>query len=719
VRPPGTPPPPRRRASGPRRVLVATLLTLAAAPLAAAEGMWPPDRFPFERFEREWGYRADPAVLERIRLGSLRVASGGGSGAFVSRDGLVLTNQHVVAGCLRDLSTAERDLVREGFLAASRADELLCPAFEVHVLAETLDVTARVRGALAAGAPAAETAAAIRAATAAIEQECAAAAGAATGADGAASRRCEVVSLYQGAEFDLYRYDRYTDVRVVFAPERRIATFGGDVDNFEYPRYAFDVAFLRVYRDGRPLEPARHFRLSRRGPQEGDALLVAGHPAGSARRTTVAQLEWLRDVAYPHQLANLGHLRSRLVDYAARGPAAERAAALDIEWIDNSIKVYSGYLSGLLDPALVARRRADEAKLRAAVAADPALAAETGDPWGELAAAYDVYREFHARAQAVDKGLGGMAGMLAWYARALVRLADERERPNGERLREFREATLPSLLAELEAATPIDRDYEALRLGHALREAARQLGPLDPIVRALFADSTPEEVAAAAVAGTRLDDPAFRGALASGGRDAIAATDDPLIRLTLVWEKEARALRERAEREVEAVERSAGMRLADAHAAVAGRGAPPDATWSLRVSWGSLRGYEDGGRRLDPSTRWAGLFARAGDKGGRPPFDLPASFAAARSRLDLGTPLDFVVDADILGGSSGSPVVDRRGELVGVVFDGNVWMLPNRFVYTDAKARAIAVDARAILEALDVVYGAKALVRELAAAPGR
>ncbi len=689
------------------RLAFAALGLLAAGGLRADEGMWPLNRFPFERFALEWRFQPGADLLERLRGAVARLPVPGGTAVFVSPQGLLLTNQHIAEVCLMELSTSGRDLVRDGYVARTRDDELPCPGAEVHLLESITPVTPRVRAAARAGLPAAAAAAAIKAETAAIERECAAAGG----------ERCEVVALYQGGEYDLYRYRRFTDLRLVFAPEDQFARFGGDQDNFDYPRFAFDVALLRVYQNGRALHPPRHLKLSQRGAADGDLLFMAGYPGTTARRTTVAQLEWQRDVAYPAILLSLGHLRSSLVDYAARGGEARRHAEDDLAMIENSIKAISGYLAGLLDPALVAVRRAEESQLATAVAADPALAARVGDPWREIEASLAAYRALFPRVHTVERGLGG-GGQLAWFARALVRLAVERDKPSGERLREYRDAVLPTLVARLTAPLPFDRDYEAFRLGHALREAATQLGPLDPIVRQTLGDRTPEQVASEAVAASRLGDAGFRQSLVDRGRAAIEASDDPLLRLFWTWEPLARELRDRIEREVDAVERSAGSRIADAFFAVRGRDAYPDANFTLRVSFGPLAGYATEAGRIEPWTRFGGLFERAEKQGGRPPFDLPPALAAARARVDAGAPLDFVAELDLSGGSSGSPLVDRKGELVGVLFDGNLWTLPNRFVYSGERARAIAVDSRAILEVLTSVYPAAHLARELLAAPG-
>lgn len=686
----------------------ALVLALAAGPAAADEGMWPLNRFPLDRFEKAAGFRPGVDLLERLRGAVARLPVPGGTAAFVSPQGLLLTNQHVAVVCAMELSTPARDLVRDGYVAMTRADELPCPGAEVHVLESIAPVTARVREVAPAGATPAAAAAAMKAEMARIEQECAA-----TGGD-----RCEVVSLYQGGEYDLYRYRRHTDVRLVFVPEARFATFGGDHDNFEYPRWAFDVALLRVYEDGRPLRPERHLKLSQRGAGEGDVLLLAGQPGTTARRSTMAQLEWLRDVAYPATLAQLGHLRTALAGYAARGGEARRFADDDLVAVENSIKAISGFQSGLLDGGRMAAKRAEEDSIRAAVAADPALAARIGDPWREIADALAGYRTFFSRLQAVEWGLG-YAGQLAKFARTLLRLAAERELPSGERLREYRDAVLPTLLDRLGAAVPIDREYEAFRLGHALRAAATLLGPLDPTVRRALAGRDPEVAATAAIAGTRLEDPAVRRALAAGGRAAVEASDDPLLALMRSFEPVARALRERVEREVDAVERTAGPRVADAFFALRGRDGYPDANFTLRLSYGPVAGYSEDGRRIEPFTKLGGLFDRSAARSGRAPFDLSPALAAARERVDAATPLDLAVELDISGGSSGSPLVDRHGEVVGVLFDGNLWSLPNRFAYSSERARAVAVDSRAILEVLQRVYPAAHLARELMAAPGR
>ncbi len=680
---------------------VAVGLAAVATPVEADEGLWLPDHFPFERFERAYGFRPSAELLERLRTTTVRFSSGG-TGAFVSRDGLVLTAQHVAAACLHDLSTADFDPVETGFLATGRSEELSCPAGEAWVLLSIERVSARVDAATAAAGSPAEAAAARRRAVAAIERECAE----------TTDLRCDVVELDAGAEHDLYRYRRITDLRLVFVPERRLALFGGDADNFEFPRYWFDFAFLRAYGDdGKSFVPESFLPLSRRGAAEGEVLFVTGHPGMTTRGSTVAQLEWLRDGVYPLLLRELGENRASLLAFEPRAGAAASALRQDLFAVDNSIKAVSGFLSGLLDEELMARLVAAERELRRAYAAASARA-PGDDPWTQVELALATARQIYPRWLAVDRSLG-YAGHLAWYARTLVRLAVERDKPGGERLREYRDAALPVLLAELEAPVAIEPAYEAHRLGHALRGVLVQLGPIHPATVELFAESTPEALAAAAIAGTQLGDPAFRRRLLDGGRQAIEATNDPLIQLFRRFEPLARALRERWEREVSAVEASAEERLAALRHELGIERPYPNGSSTLRIGYGVVAGYEAGGRRVPATSLLGGMFDRAALHGDAAPYELAPRLVAARARLDPGLPLNFASTHDIATGSSGGPLVNRAGELVGVVFDGNLWLLPGRFAYSDERARTISVDVRAIVATLVALYPADALLDEL------
>jgi len=689
----------RLRAHGAAWLFVA--LATAGGAARADEGMWLPDRFPFERFEAAHGFRPENALLERLRTATVKFTSGG-SGTFVSKDGLLLTAQHVALACLEGLATADFDPAESGFVAAARDRELACPATEALVLVGVERVSERVRAAAAGIASPAAALAARRRTAAAIERECA-----------ASGLRCDVVELDSGVDHDLYRYRRLPDVRLVFAPERRLALFGGDADNFEFPRYWFDFALLRAYDDdGRPFAPESYLPLSRRGAAAGEVVFVAGNPGKTDRGAPVARLEWLRDGLYPTLLSELSGQRTALVAYVPTSGLGAAARERDLFMVENSIKAVSGFLSGLLDAERLGRLAAEEAKLRAAVAAAPGGAGAV-DPWATSEAAVDSARELYPRLLEVENRLGYSSGRLAWTARALLRLAAERERPSGERLREYRDAALPGLLAELESPLEVDRGYEAARLGHALRSVAVQLGPIHPLTAGLFADATPEAVAAAALEGTRLDDPAVRRRLIDGGRGAVGAPGDPLIELLGRFEPLARALRERWDMEVVATEASALVRLDELRRAH-GLGRPyPNGSFTLRLGYGVVAGYEAGGRKLPEVTRLGGMFERAEAHGGAPPFDLAPRLAAARERLDPELPVNFASTVDIAIGSSGGPIVDRAGELVGVVFDGNLWLLPNRFAYDGARARTLAVDSRLIAATLAALYPGGALFEEL------
>ena len=685
-------------------LLVATLLValLPAVPAAADEGMWLFNEFPSQLFQDRYGFVPSAAWLDQVRTASVRF-NNGGSGSFVSPDGLVLTNHHVGFDCIQKVSSAEHDYIAEGFVAASREDELRCPDLELNELMSIERVTGRVQGAVEAGMDAAAAGDARRGASAAIEAECHESTG----------LRCDVVRLYAGGEYDLYRYRRLTDVRLVWSPELQLANFGGDPDNFEYPRYAVDSAIFRVYQDDEPYTPDSYLPVDPGGAQQGEVAFLVGNPGSTGRLSTMAELQWLRDRLYPYLLQAYAHRRDVLDAFSARGEEEARIARDDVLGVENALKALSGYMSGLLDDDLMARKAAEEAKIRRQVSGDPQLAERIGDPWTEMEQAQAYYDTVFPRLTALD-GIS-RAGHLAATGWRLVRLAAQRQLPDAERLSSYRETALPSLYQRLYSAAPIYPQYEELQLTQALSQLLYQFGPTHPLVVDVFGDDSPAQVAHRVIAGTRLGDVEVRRALAAGGAEALAASDDPMIVLLRKIEPPALALTESVRDRVDAVEEDAGARIAEAFFAVEGRDTYPDATFTPRISFGVVKGYQQGGAEVPWHTTFAGLFARAEKFGQQPPYDLPPKLAAAKARLDLSTPMDFVSTHDIIGGNSGSPVIDRDGHFIGIVFDGNLEMLPNRFIYSDAKSRSISVDARAILLALTGIYGAQNVADELLA----
>jgi hypothetical protein len=685
----------------PRTLTLAAALCSLAAVARADEGMWLFNGFPAAKVQAAYGFTPSQAWLDHVRRSSLRFP--GGSGAFVSPDGLVATNHHIARGCISNLSSKEHDYMNEGFVAATRADEKTCPGVELSQLMGIERVTARIRAVVKPEMTPAEAEAARKKEMAAAEKECSDASG----------MRCDVVTLYSGREFDLYRYRRYTDVRLAFAPATQMAQYGGDTDNFEFPRWSSDFALLRVYEGGQPVKSPDYLRFSGKGVGDGDFVAVSGHPGSTGRLLTVAQREFLRDFQYPLTLMRLNSARDALVRYGALGAEQKRIARDDLRGVENSLKATSGYLSGLLDDSLMAAKAAEERELRDAVAKDPALAARVGDPWSAIDKALAVKGTFYARQAAIDNVA---AGDLAGYARTLLRLSRERAKPSGERLREYRDTLLPQIHERLAATIPIYPDYEEARLGAALRLVRAQLGPLHPVVRQVLRERPPEEVAHDAVAGTKLADSAVRLELEKAEAAALDASSDPMIRLMAAFEPLAMELRKRSDDEVDAVEQPASAKVSDAYFAVRGTDVYPDATFTLRLSYGKVAGLRQDGADVPFATRIGGWFERSAAHGDAPPYNLPPVVAAAKAKLALDTPLDFATTHDIIGGNSGSPVVNRDGAFVGVIFDGNVWGLPNRFAFDAERSRAIAVDARAMLEILHNVYPAGRLADELVGA---
>ncbi|HSV18421.1 MAG TPA: S46 family peptidase [Casimicrobiaceae bacterium] len=668
---------------------MASALLLVATAALADEGMWTLDRPPAQALRERYGFEATPAWLSSLRAAAVRV--GGASGSFVSDAGLVLTNHHVALGCIENLSTAERDLARDGFVARARSEERACPGIEVRRLESTMDVSSAIRDAVTA-TDETQANAQRNTAIATAERACATATG----------LRCEVITLYRGGAYQLYRYRVWTDVRLVAAPESRIGFFGGDPDNFVFPRYDLDFALLRVYADGKPLATPQHLRLARTPLAEGDLVFAAGHPYSTDRDITLSQLALDRDVRYPFMMASAKRQRALLTAFGAGSAESKRRAEDRLFGTENWLKAMLGEYKALQDPALERRKRADEAALRGT--------GSDGDPWARIDAAVRREREIFREAWVTGYGYRSLFSM----AGDLVALARERALPDGERLSAYRDSAIPRLTERLVAEVPVYRDLETVRIADDFEQARETLGPDHPFVRAVLGGRSAADAAAALVDATHLDRAEERRRLVDGGAAAVDASTDPLLVVARTVYPLHRRLARIEEIEVETpIERAADAIAQVRFKHLAGE-TYPDATGTLRLSYGTVRGYDADGALTPWQTNFYGLYARSAAFGNQPPFELPARWREGARELDLSTPLDFVSTLDIIGGNSGSPVVNRTGELVGLVFDGNLDSLAWRFGYGVPNARAIAVNAGAIVEALAKIYDARTLARELA-----
>jgi hypothetical protein len=686
---------------------LALLAGLAAPAAHADEGMWTFNSFPFAKVQQAYGFTPTQGWLDHLRLSAVRIANGC-SASVVSADGLVMTNHHCARTCIENLSgLTKKDYNRFGFYAKGTADEARCPGMELNQLAQITDVTAQVQAATK-NTPPAQFEATQKAAIAAIEKQCA------TSDD----LRCEVVSLYRGGRYDLYTYRRLQDIRLVFAPEDRAAFFGGDPDNFNFPRYDLDVSFLRIYgKDGRPLATPEHLGWSDGRIQEGDPTFVIGNPGGTSRSLTVAQLQDDRDITLPGVLIRLGELRGMLTEYQRRGAEEKRHSNDMLFGIENGLKAIKGRHDALADRAFYGQLVQGEADFRARVKASPQLQAEYGDTWDQIATLVGKEQALRKRYNALERRPPSQ--LLRW-ARSLVRYGEEINKPNGERLKEYTDARLPQLREALLANEPVYDEMEVELLGWWLTKLREDLGPDDAVIRQVFGRRSPEEIAKAAVQGSHLKElradahgnatGGYRKQLLDGGPAAIAASHDPMIELARALDPAARAIRKRMEDEVDGPLKKQEERLAQARFAVYGQSIYPDATGTLRISYGAVKGYDEPDHHVTPFTRFAGAYERAT---GADPFALPPSWLKAKPALDLATPLNFVTDNDIIGGNSGSPMVDRDGKVVGLVFDGNIESLGGEYGFDDAVNRTVAVHSAALVEALDKVYGAQRIVHEL------
>ena len=676
--------------------LIATLMIVQSFAAFADEGMWLFNQPPRQLLRERYQFDATDDWLEHLQKSSVRFNSGG-SGSFVSADGLLISNHHVAADALQKLSTKDKNYLRDGFYARTPAEEIKCRDLELNVLQSIEDVTARVNAAVPKDASPDDAFKARRKVIAAIEKE----------SLDRTKLRSNVVTLWHGGAYHLYCYKRYTDVRIVFAPEQQIAFYGGDPDNFEYPRFDLDICLFRAYENGQPVQVKDYLKFSPTGSAEGDLVFVAGHPGNSSRSLTMADLEYVRETL-PLSLERTKQIEVLLVNWSARSVENARRARHNLDSVQNGRKVGDGRYAGLLDPALFAEKAAAEADLKARLAGKPEFA--------DALAAYDKIAEADKilLAQFQTKRFIDQAFNCASFglARNLLRAGDERPKPNGERLQEFSDSSRDSFELSLFSDTPIYPDFEILKLTDSLSYLAAHLGVNDPLVQKILAGKSPRERAAELINGTQVRDGAFRRRLYDGGAAAVTAANDPLIELARLVDPETRAQRKVSEAQGE-IKQQAYAAIARAKIAVLGTANYPDATFTLRLTFGTIKGYEEDGHPVPAKTTFAGLYERAAEMKNRPPYDLPPLWEKRKSHLDLGTPLDSVSTLDIIGGNSGSPVVNRTGEFVGIIFDGNLQGLPWDYAFTDKQGRAIEVESAAIHEALDKVYAAKALVREL------
>jgi len=675
-----------------------SLVLLQTAAATADEGMWTFDNPPAKQLQERYNFTPTQEWLDHVRLSSVRF-NDGGSGSFVSPRGLALTNHHVALGQLQKISTPQKDYVKDGFYARMQAEEVKCPDLELNVLIAMENVTARVLSVLKPGMTDKESNDARKAEIAKIEKESLDKTG----------LRSDVIPLYQGGEYWLYCYKKYTDVRMVFAPEQQIAFFGGDPDNFTYPRYDLDMAIFRVYENDKPADTSNYLKWNPQGSADGELVFVSGNPGSTERLSTMVQLEDQRDYYYPLLLKLLKRRLGILKQYATLGPEQARQATQQIFRIENSLKAITGEYEGLQDKDLMAKRQKEETEFRTQVDAKPEWKAAYGSAWDDIAKAEKLIltRLKDTRVRSVR------ASSMAQNALTIVQYVAEVQKPDGERLDGFHDSELESLRFRLLSPAPVYPKMEEVLLADSLQEALEELGPSDVFIQTVLNGRSPKEAAAEVLANTKMGDAAFRKSLLEGGPAAVAASTDPLVVLAVKVDPISREVRKWYEDNVQSVETSAGEKIGKARFAVYGKTTYPDATFTLRLSYGTVKGYPMNGTKAPPHTTFYGLYDRAYSFDMKAPFQLPQRYMESKNRFDLSTPLDFVNTCDIIGGNSGSPVINRAGELVGLIFDGNIESLVGNYIYSEESNRAVAVHTAGMTEALRRVYDAGPLADEL------
>lgn len=667
----------------------------------ADEGMWLLNKLPEKQLKEKHNFQADPAWVEHIQKSCIRI-SDGGSASFVSPEGLLMTNHHVGSEAIQQVSNDEHNYLRDGFYAKTRDEEIKCPGMELSVLMKIEEITDKVNAGVTASMNPSDAAASRKEAMARIEKEAAE----------KTKLSPEIVTLYKGARYDLYLYKRYTDVRIVFAPEQGIAAFGGDLDNFEYPRFCLDVCFMRAYEDGKPAKTPDYLKWSASGPKEGELIFCAGHPGRTQRLFTVDHLKFMRDIEFPLILQCYNEREVELLQFCAQDDTHKRVGMEDLLYIQNGRKAYGGMVAGLQDATLMGQKQAKEMELKHFLLKDDVDKKDESNPWFQLSQALEKER-YSYKAFFLLENRRAKLSRLFDIAKKLVRGAEERAKPDGERLEEFRESNLPSLKIDLFSAAPIDKDLEQLRLSDGLLRMGRILGGDDPIVVTALGGKDCETRAAELLAGTKLADVALRKKLFDSSVEELKKSQDTMIKFAFLMEKHARELVKRREEQYLGIEAAAYAKIAAAKFESEGDSVYPDATFTLRLAIGTVQGYEVAGNKIPAMTTFKGLYERGEKHHQQEPFTVPKRWMDAKSKLNLDTPFDFVSTNDIIGGNSGSPMFNSKGEVTGLIFDGNIQSLVWDFQFDQVRARAVSVHSQALIEALEKVYEAKDLVKEI------
>lgn len=668
--------------------LTVTALILFAEPALAAEGFWPFSALPIEKMNAELGVVPSGALLRKVEQATLQLGRFC-TASLAGPNGLLLTNYHCISSCLQDISKDKEDLVAEGFTSNGSAEERQCPGLFAERPLSDMDVTERFNSALK-GLSGKDYADRLKREMSAVIAECLA---------GEETKTCRVVRYFNDAVFRLQSFKVYRDVRMVFAPEFQSALFGGDPDNFDFPRFGFDMALLRLYEDGLPAPAEGWLSWRNDAPRDGEALIIAGYPGFTFRHFTVSQIRSMRDGYLPWFMTNLSELRGRLIQFSDQRAGSKPLPSSLIYEVENSLKKARGQFEALADADNMAIKENNEIELRNTISVNPELSKAVGSAFEEIAAGEVVYRQIYWQ----ESLRYDLTPSVLWRnARELVAAIRQMAKPADQRDSYYIDENLPTIEQSLFTEIIIDAEVERLALAFGLSKLREYLGTDHSLVRNILGKESPESLARRVVNQTKLGDSNERKKIFRSGLTGLESSEDPLLRIAALVDDAYKALDKRYMDEVDAPQVLAHQRIAVARNFGSRAGQYPDADSSLRLSYGRISGWTDrDGSSVDSCTLVKDLAQRATD---HPPYQLPRSWRQSMAKLDMEQPFNCATTHDMIGGNSGSPVIDGNGEIVGLVFDGNFPSLGGTYVYEANRNRAIMLSGRLIQDALRVVY---------------